>query len=167
MNFGIIYGISSFGLARNLGISRSQAKQYIDAYFTQYPEIKTYMDETIQFAQTNGFVKTPIGRRIYIDGFNSPATRQFAQRSAINAPIQGGAADIIKMAMIRVFKVLAESQLDITPLLQVHDELIFEVADKDIEPAQKIIKENMEKVIQLSVPLVVEVGVAKNWLAAH
>jgi DNA polymerase-1 len=167
VNFGIIYGISSFGLARNLGISRSQAKQYIDAYFTQYPEIKTYMDKTIQFAQKNGFVKTPIGRRIYIDGFNIPAMRQFANRSAINAPIQGGAADIIKMAMIRVFKVLKESKLDITPLLQVHDELIFEVAEKDIESAKQIIKENMEKVIKLSIPLVAEIGVADNWLDAH
>ena len=167
VNFGIIYGISSFGLARNLGISRSQAKQYIDAYFTQYPEIKTYMDKTIQFAQKNGFVKTPIGRRIYIDGFNIPAMRQFANRSAINAPIQGGAADIIKMAMIRVFKVLKESKLDIKPLLQVHDELIFEVAEKDIESAKQIIKENMEKVIKLSIPLVAEIGVADNWLDAH
>ena len=167
VNFGIIYGISGFGLARNLGISKAQAKQYIDAYFAQYPEIKTYMDETIQFAQKNGFVKTPIGRRIYIDGFNIPAMRQFANRSAINAPIQGGAADIIKMAMIRVFKVLDKSQLDIKPLLQVHDELIFEVAEKDIEKAKSIIKENMEKVVQLSIPLVAEVGVANNWRDAH
>jgi DNA polymerase-1 len=93
--------------------------------------------------------------------------RQFANRSAINAPIQGGAADIIKMAMIRVFKVLKESKLDITPLLQVHDELIFEVAEKDIESAKQIIKENMEKVIKLSIPLVAEIGVAENWLDAH
>lgn len=167
VNFGIIYGISAFGLARNLGISRTQANQYIEAYFKQYPEIRKYMEQTIQFADTNAYVQTPFGRRIYVEGLNNSATRQFAHRAAINAPIQGGAADIIKMAMIRVFKVLADEKLDIYPLLQVHDELIFEVADKDIESAKRIIKENMEKVIKLSIPLVAEVGIGHNWREAH
>lgn len=167
VNFGIIYGISGFGLARNLGISRGQANQYIESYFAQYPEIKKYMEQTIQFADTNGYVQTPFSRRIYIEGLNNSATRQFAHRAAINAPIQGGAADIIKMAMIRIFKVLDEKKLDIYPLLQVHDELIFEVAEKDIEYAKNIIKENMEKIVHLSVPLIVEIGVGHNWREAH
>ncbi len=167
VNFGIIYGISGFGLARNLGISRGQANQYIESYFAQYPEIKKYMEQTIQFADTNGYVQTPFGRRIYIEGLNNSTTRQFAHRAAINAPIQGGAADIIKMAMIRVFKVLDEKKLDIYPLLQVHDELIFEVTDKDIETAKNLIKDNMEKVVHLSVPLIVEIGTGHNWREAH
>ncbi len=167
VNFGIIYGISAFGLARNLGISRTEANRYIESYFSQYPEIKRYMEHTIQFVDTHGYVQTPLGRRIYITGLNNTATRQFAHRSAINAPIQGGAADIIKMAMIRINKIIKDSGLDITMLLQVHDELIFEVAEKDIEKAQRIIKENMEKVIHLSVPLVAEVGIGHNWRDAH
>ena len=125
------------------------------------------MEQTIQFADTNGYVQTPFGRRIYIEGLNNSATRQFAHRAAINAPIQGGAADIIKMAMIRVEKVLKESSLDITLLLQIHDELIIEVAKKDIESAKALIKENMEKVVQLSVPLIVEIVIVYNWREAH
>ena len=167
INFGIIYGISGFGLARNLKISRTEANKYIEAYFQQYPEIKQYMKKTIEFAGTNGYVQTPFGRKIYIDGFESGRTRSFAERAAINAPIQGGAADIIKIAMIRVEKVLNEKKIPATLLLQIHDELIFEVPKEHTEEASKIIKENMEQVVKLSVPLVVEVGIGANWREAH
>ena len=167
INFGIIYGISGFGLARNLGISRSEANKYIESYFAQYPEIKSYMKKTIEFAGTNGYVVTPFGRKIYIGGFESGRTRSFAERAAINAPIQGGAADIIKMAMIRVEKVLKEKNVPAKLLLQIHDELIFEVPENRKEEAEKIIKENMEQVVKLSVPLVAEVGMGKNWREAH
>ena len=167
INFGIIYGISAFGLARGLKISRTEANKYIESYFGKYPEIKQYMKKTIDFAGTNGYVQTPFGRKIYIDGFDSGRTRSFAERAAINAPIQGGAADIIKMAMIRVEKVLKEKKIPATLLLQIHDELIFEVPKENAEEAGKIIKENMEQVVKLSVPLVVEVGIGNNWREAH
>ena len=167
INFGIIYGISAFGLSNQLGISRIQAKEYIDAYFEKYPEIKEYMEKTITFAREHEYVMTPFGRKCYIYGINEKSMRQFAERSAINAPIQGGGADIIKMAMINVQKALEQSDLDIKLLLQVHDELVFEVADKDIPEATKLIKQIMESVVHLSVPLIAEVGVAQNWKDAH
>ncbi len=167
INFGIIYGISPFGLAANLGISRTEAKDYIDTYFAEYPEIKQYMTNTQQFAEANGYVATPFGRKVYITGLNNRATKSFALRAAINAPIQGGAADIIKMAMIRVDKALKQSKLDATLLLQVHDELVLEVADKDVEATTKLVKSAMEQVIGLSLPLVAEVGIGDNWKDAH
>lgn len=167
INFGIVYGISAFGLSNQLGISRSEAKNYIDAYLGKYPEIKEYMDKTIAYAHEHEYVVTPFGRRCYVYGINDKMMRSFAERSAINAPIQGGAADIIKLAMIKVNQKLKKSNLDIKMLLQVHDELIFEVADKDIESASQLIKETMENVVHLSVPLVVEVGVDNNWKDAH
>ena len=167
INFGIIYGISAFGLAANLGISRTEAKNYIDTYFAEYPEIKQYMTNTEQFAEANGYVTTPFGRKVYITGLDNRATKSFALRAAINAPIQGGAADIIKMAMIRVDKALKQSKLDATLLLQVHDELVLEVADKDIDATTKLVKSAMEQVIGLSLPLVAEVGIGDNWKDAH
>ncbi len=167
INFGIIYGISAFGLAANLGISRTEAKDYIDTYFAEYPEIKQYMTNTQQFVEANGFVTTPFGRKIYISGLNNNTTKSFALRAAINAPIQGGAADIIKMAMIRVDKALKHSNLDATLLLQVHDELVFEVADKDVEQTTQLVKQAMEQVVGLSLPLITEVGIGDNWKDAH
>ena len=167
INFGIVYGISAFGLSNQLGISRSDAKKYIDAYFDKYPQIKTYMDKTIAFAHEHEYVETPFGRKCYVYGINDKMLRSFAERAAINAPIQGGAADIIKLAMIKLNKELKQSNLDATLLLQVHDELIFEVADKDIEDTVKLIKNAMENVVQLSVPLIAEVGVGNNWKEAH
>lgn len=167
INFGIIYGISAFGLANQLGISRSEAKGYIDAYFEKYPEIKTYMEKTIAFAREHGYVLTPFGRKCFIYGINDKSMRSFAERSAINAPIQGGGADIIKMAMIKVCQDIKESSLDIKLLLQVHDELIFEVADSQAEQAAEIVKKAMENVVRLSVPLIAEVGIADNWKDAH
>lgn len=167
INFGIIYGISAFGLAANLGISRTEAKAYIDTYFGQYPEIKKYMQETEQFAERNGFVTTPFGRTIHIAGLDNKMTKNFALRAAINAPIQGGAADIIKMATIKVCHILQQANLDAALLLQVHDELVFEIAEQDVTQASELIKEAMEKVVHLSVPLVAEVGVGDNWKEAH
>ncbi|MBQ9739019.1 MAG: DNA polymerase I [Alphaproteobacteria bacterium] len=167
INFGIVYGISAFGLSNQLGISRSEAKQYIDAYFDKYPEIKTYMDKTIAFAHEHEYVETPFGRKCYVYGINDKGLRSFAERAAINAPIQGGAADIIKLAMKKVVRELTQSHLDASLLLQVHDELIFEVADSDVEQASTLIKNAMETVVDLSVPLIVEVGVGNNWKEAH
>lgn len=167
INFGIVYGISAFGLSNQLGISRGDAKKYIDAYFDRYPQIKTYMDKTIAFAHEHEYVETPFGRKCYVYGINEKMLRSFAERAAINAPIQGGAADIIKLAMIKLDKELRQSNLDATLLLQVHDELIFEVADKDVDVAAKLIKNVMENVVQLSVPLIAEVGVGNNWKEAH
>ncbi len=167
INFGIVYGISAFGLANQLGIARGEAARYINTYFEKYPEIKTYMDQTIAFAQQNGYVLTPMGRRCFIKGFESPRTRGFAERSAINAPIQGGAADLIKLAMIQVVQRLKEADIRADLLLQVHDELIFEVADSDTERAQKIIQTTMEQIADLSVPLLVDVGVGHSWKDAH
>ena len=167
VNFGIIYGISAFGLAANLDISREEAKRYIDSYFEQYPEIKTYMQQTQQFAEVNGYVETPFGRKIYLAGLDNKATKSFALRAAINAPIQGGAADIIKMAMIRANQALKQTNLDCKLLLQVHDELVFEVAEKDIEAAKTLIKTAMEKVVTLSVPLIADVNCGLNWKEAH
>lgn len=167
INFGIIYGISAFGLANQLGISRTEAKQYIDAYFAKYPEIKTYMETTIAFAHENGYILTPFGRKCFIYGINEKSLRSFGERAAINAPIQGGAADIIKMAMIEVQREIAAQKLDITLLLQVHDELIFEVANNDIEAAKTLIKSAMESVVSLDVPFIADVGVGHNWKEAH
>ncbi len=167
INFGIVYGISAFGLSNQLGISRTEAKQYIDAYMGKYPEIKAYMDKTIAYAHEHEYVVTPFGRKCYVYGINDKMLRSFAERAAINAPIQGGAADIIKMAMIKVDKEIKKSDLDINLLLQVHDELIFEVADRDVQKASELIKNVMENVVQLSIPLITEVGVADNWKDAH
>ncbi len=167
INFGIIYGMSPFGLASQLNIPKADAKRYIDAYFTEYPEIKTYMDETTRFAEENGFVMTPFGRRIYLPDIHNKATKAFALRSAINAPIQGGAADIIKKAMIDVSAALKKAGLDASLLLQVHDELVFEVATSDVEAATALIKDKMEHASRQSIPLIVEVGVGDNWKEAH
>ena len=167
INFGIIYGMSAFGLASQLGISRQEAGNYINAYFKEYPEIKAYMDETTQFASTNGYVLTPMGRKCFIRGIMDPKMRGLATRAAINAPIQGGAADIIKIAMQKVVEKLKETKLDAALLLQVHDELVLEVKESDTQQVAALLKETMEKAVTLSVPLVVEVDVADNWKDAH
>ncbi len=167
INFGIVYGISAFGLARQLGISNGEAKGYIDAYFDKYPEIKTYMNNTIAFASEHHFVLTPFGRKCYITGFDRPATKGFASRAAINAPIQGGAADIIKMAMAKMQKELFVRQLKTKILLQVHDELIFEVPETEVDEVKALVKEVMENVVSLKVPLITEIGIGKNWKEAH
>ena len=167
INFGIIYGMSAFGLANQLGISRQEASNYINAYFKEYPEIKAYMDETTQFASTNGYVLTPMGRKCFIRGIMDPKMRGLATRAAINAPIQGGAADIIKIAMQKVVEKLKETSLDASLLLQVHDELVLEVKESDTQQVAALLKETMENAVTLSVPLVVEVDIADNWKDAH
>ena len=173
INFGIIYGISGFGLARQLSIPRGEAQDYIKAYFARFPGIQSYMEETKIKAREDKFVETLFGRRIYIGDIAAanPAMRQFAERQAINAPIQGSAADIIKRAMIAMPQAIADSGLDIKMLLQVHDELIFEVPDGQAEHASQLIRQVMESahegVLSLDVPLVAEAGIAKNWALAH
>ncbi len=169
INFGIIYGISAFGLARQLQIPRGEAKEFIDAYFDEFPEIKTYMDETKAIAKKQGYVTTLFGRRCQTPGFNdkNPNVRGFAERAAINAPIQGGAADIIKRAMIRLPQALKDEGLAGTMLLQVHDELIFEVPDKEVDDTTAVIKRVMEDAARLDVPLVADAGSGANWAEAH
>ena len=173
INFGIIYGISAFGLARQLGISRSEASDYIKAYFSNFPGIRNYMERIKTAAREDGFVETLFGRRIYISGFESSnqAMRGFAERQAINAPIQGSAADFIKRAMIRLPDALARAGITADMLLQVHDELIFEVPSSQAEAAREMIINIMQQagnpVIDLSVPLVAEAGIAESWAEAH
>ncbi|SIQ47135.1 DNA polymerase I [Acidiphilium rubrum] len=169
INFGIIYGISAFGLARQLGIENGEAKRYIDAYFARYPEIRRYMNETREFARTHGYVATPFGRRCYVPGIadKNPARRSYAERQAINAPLQGGAADIIKRAMVRLPAAIAASGLTLRLLLQVHDELLFEAATDQAEPAAALVRGIMQEAAVLSVPLLVEAGIGGNWSDAH
>ncbi len=169
INFGIIYGISGFGLARNLGIERSEAQAFINAYFAKFPEIRDYMDRAKDEAKSNGYVMTPFGRRCWMPGIadKNPAVRNFAERQAINAPIQGGAADIIKRAMIHLPDALKQARLKADMLLQVHDELIFEVPDAEVEATIKVVKKVMEGAAHISVPLVVDTGTGPNWDKAH
>ena len=169
INFGIIYGISGFGLARQLGIPRGAAQEYINAYFAKFPEIRDYMEETKTQARKQGFVTTLFGRRVTIPYINekNPNMRGFAERAAINAPIQGGAADIIKRAMIKLPGALADAKLSALMLLQVHDELVFEVAEAEIEKTSKVVKKTMEAAVQLDIPLTVDVGTGANWAEAH
>lgn len=169
INFGIIYGISQYGLAKQIGISVAEAKDYISSYFQIMPEIKRYMDETIQYAHENGFVETPFGRKCYVGDINSTNQRlvAFAERAAINAPIQGGAADIVKMAMIRLDKALSESNLDAKLLLQVHDELVVEVKEDNAPQVAELMKNIMENIVDLPVKFIAETGIGKNWNEAH
>jgi DNA polymerase-1 len=173
INFGIVYGISGFGLANQLGIPQSEASDYIKKYFTRFPGIRDYMEDTKQFARTHGFVETLFGRRIHIREINSkvPGFRGGAERAAINAPIQGSAADIIRRAMVRLPSALADAKLKASMLLQVHDELIFEAPEKETDKSCKLIAQIMEKAalpaVEISVPLVVEARAADNWDAAH
>jgi DNA polymerase-1 len=168
-NFGIIYGISSFGLAQNLNISRSDAKNLIDNYFKSYPKVKEYMDKQIAFARDNEYVITLFGRRRYLPDINSrnAIVRGMAERNAINAPIQGTAADVIKIAMINIFNKIQSEKLKSSMILQVHDELVFDVYTSELEQLVQIVKYGMENACLLSVPLLVEIGTGKNWLEAH
>ena len=169
INFGLIYGMSAFGLAKQLGIQRPAAQNYIDLYFRRYPGVKSYMDNTREQAKQLGYVETLFGRRLYLPEINArnAQRRQYAERTAINAPMQGSAADIIKRAMIAVASWIPESGLDLRMVMQVHDELVFEVADDQIGLASKGIRERMESAALLGVPLLVEIGVGPNWDHAH
>ena len=173
INFGIIYGISPFGLARNLSIPQRDAKEYIDRYFERFPGIRAYMDETIAFCRQHGYVRTLFGRKCHINSINekNPAHRGFGERAAINAPIQGTAADIVRRAMIRMPDALKSANLNARMLLQVHDELVFEVPYAELDQTSKIVCQVMEDAaapaVNLSVPLTVGVGIGDNWDEAH
>lgn len=169
INFGLIYGMSAFGLARQLGIERAEAARYIDIYFERYPGVRAYMDRTRAMAHESGFVETVYGRRLTLPDIHArqAQVRQAAERAAINAPMQGTAADIIKRAMLRVDSALAQSALNCHLLLQVHDELVFEVQDGSMDTARELIRVEMEAAADLSVPLVVEIGVGPSWFEAH
>jgi DNA polymerase I len=173
INFGIIYGISAFGLAQNLGIPQGEAKAYIDAYFERYPGIRDYMERMKKAAREQGFVTTLFGRKIHVPGIKdkNPAMRSFSERAAINAPIQGTAADIIKRAMIRVPPALESAKLGARMLLQVHDELLFEVPKAEVEETSALVREVMENAchpaVELSVPLTADAGTGANWAEAH
>ena len=169
INFGLIYGMSAFGVASNLGISRTDAKNYIDRYFERYPGVARYMDETRQLAREQGYVETVFGRRLWLPEINSPngPRRQAAERAAINAPMQGTAADIIKLSMIAVQNWLEKEKLDSKLIMQVHDELVLDVPEKELAIVREKLPELMAQVARLKVPLIAEVGVGDNWDQAH
>jgi len=168
-NFGIIYGISVFGLSDRLSIPRAEAKELIDGYFTTYPDVKKYMDDAIQKAKENGYVETLFGRKRFLPDINSQNSivRGFSERNAINAPIQGTAADIIKIAMVRIQARLENENLQAKMTMQVHDELNFTVPTAEIDVVTTVVVEEMENAITLQVPLIADCGVGANWLEAH
>jgi DNA polymerase I len=169
VNFGIIYGISAFGLSENLNISRAEAARIINAYFTEYPSVKQFMDSQIQFARQNGYVETILGRRRYLRDINSSnaIVRGFDERNAINAPIQGSSADMIKIAMIHIHNELKNRNLKTKMLLQVHDELVFDVPKEEVEEVRTLVVEKMKNAIQLKVPVEVDSNIGNDWLEAH
>lgn len=169
INFGLIYGMSAFGLGRQLGIPRREAQEYVDLYFSRYPDVKQFMDDTKESARDRGFVETVYGRRLYLPEIKArnPARRQYAERTAINAPMQGTAADIIKRAMITLHRWLNDSGVEARMIMQVHDELVFEVAEAAVAEVQTVVVKQMEAAAELSVPLKVDVGVGENWDEAH
>ena len=169
INFGLIYGMSAFGLAGNLGIERSAAQSYIEKYFSRFSGVKRYMDETRLEAKARGYVQTVFGRRLWLPEINSPngPRRQGAERAAINAPMQGTAADLIKLAMIAVQGWLETEKLQSKMIMQVHDELVLEVPETELALVREKLPELMRNVAQLKVPLIAEVGVGKNWDEAH
>lgn len=169
VNFGIIYGVSAFGLSENLGIPRSEAKMLIDNYFAQYPSIKKYMDDQIKFASEKGYVQTLLGRKRWLKDINSSnaVVRGFAERNAINMPIQGTAADMIKLAMIAIHKAFKERNLKSRMLLQVHDELVFDAHRSELDIIKPLILDLMRNALPLAVPVEAEMGTGNNWLEAH
>jgi DNA polymerase-1 len=169
VNFGIIYGVSAFGLSNQTDLNRTEAKELIDTYYTTYPRLKAYIAEQIDFARDNGYVQTVLGRRRYLKDINSQnaVVRGAAERNAVNAPIQGSAADIIKIAMIRIHEKLQSGKFKTKMLLQVHDELVFDAYKPELEIVQELIKNEMENAFKLEVPLVVDLGTGNNWLEAH
>ncbi|MCK5840347.1 MAG: DNA polymerase I, partial [Bacteroidales bacterium] len=167
--FGIIYGISAFGLSERLNISRKEAAEIINQYLYKYPGIQDYMDKTIAFARENGFVETIMGRRRYIREINSgnATVRAFSERNAINAPIQGSAADMIKIAMINIFNEFKKRKLKSRMILQVHDELVFDAHRDELEIIKPIIDNEMKNAIPMNVPIEVDINTGENWLDAH
>jgi DNA polymerase-1 len=169
VNFGIIYGISAFGLAQDIGVSNAEAKRYIDSYFGRYPKVREFIDRTVEQARTTGYVTTLLGRKRYIPELSSSSApvRGFGERMAVNTPIQGTAADLIKMAMISIHDAIARRGFRSRMILQVHDELLFEVPDDEVEPMKGMVRDSMEGVLKLSVPIKVDLGTGKNWEEAH
>ena len=169
VNFGIIYGVSAFGLSQQTNLNRTEAKELIDTYYATYPKLRNYIHEKVDFARDNGYVTTVLGRRRYLKDINSQnaVVRGAAERNAVNAPIQGSAADIIKLAMIAIQSKLESENWKAKMLLQVHDELVFDVPKEEVEALQKMIKNEMENAFSLDVPLVVDMGIGTNWLEAH
>ena len=165
MNFGIVYGISDYGLAQGLGISNQEAQEYINAYFERYPGVRDYIRETIQSAKNMGYVTTLLNRRRYIPDINSRNyhLRSFAERAAMNTPIQGSAADIIKVAMVNVYNHLKQNNFKTKLLLQVHDEIILNVPKTELLPVKQILKQDMENAISLKVPLVADFTQGYTW----
>ena len=167
VNFGIVYGVSAFGLSNQTNLNRKESKALIDAYYETYPQLKSYIRKQVDFARENGYVETILGRRRYLRDINSQNSivRSAAERNAVNAPIQGSAADIIKIAMLRIHEKLKE--FDSQMLLQVHDELVFDAKKSELDALTNMIKIEMEQAYKLQVPLVVDVGTGTNWLEAH
>jgi len=168
-NFGIIYGISAFGLSQRMYITRTEARQLIDGYFETYPGVRAFMDKCIRMARENGYVETMYGRRRYLPDINSrnSVVRGNAERNAINSPIQGSAADIIKIAMIQIQNAFEKEQIKSVMNLQVHDELNFDVKPNEADRVKEIVREKMEKAAPLKVPLIIDMGERANWLEAH
>jgi len=166
VNFGIIYGMSSFGLAKDLGISLLEAQDFIDRYFLRYPKVKKFMDDQIAECEDNGFVITLLNRRRYIPEINNTnmTVRQFAQRQAINTPVQGSAADLLKLAMINIHKEMETKELSSKMILTVHDELVFDVPKEEMSEMVKLVKQHMENAMKLSVPIKVTVKSGSDWL---
>ena len=169
VNFGIVYGVSAFGLSNQTSLSRKESAELIEAYYVTYPRLKSYINEQIQFARENGYVQTILGRRRYLKDINSAnaIVRGAAERNAVNAPIQGSAADVIKIAMINIHKKLTSENWKSKMLLQVHDELVFDVHNSELEKIKPMIKHEMENAFKMQVPLEVELGIGMNWLEAH
>jgi DNA polymerase-1 len=169
VNFGIIYGVSAFGLSNQTDLSRGEAKDLIDTYYATYPKLRNFISEQVDFARDHGYVQTVLGRRRYLKDINSrnAVVRGAAERNAVNAPIQGSAADIIKIAMIHIYNKLEKGNFKTKMLLQVHDELVFDVYKPELETIKTLVKTEMENAYKLSVPLVVDLGVGNNWLEAH
>jgi DNA polymerase-1 len=169
VNFGIVYGVSAFGLSQQTDMSRKEAKAAIDGYFRTYPGIKAYMDDQVAFARENGYVETITGRRRYLKDIESrnAVVRGHSERNAVNAPIQGSAADIIKLAMIEIDRAMRAEGLKSKMLLQVHDELVFDAVEGELEALKALVVEKMEAAVDLAVPMIAEVGTGKTWLEAH
>ncbi|MGO1751827.1 MAG: DNA polymerase, partial [Psychroflexus sp.] len=169
VNFGIIYGVSAFGLSNQTDLSRKESKELIDTYYETYPKLRSYIDQQIAFAREYGYVKTVMGRRRYLKDINArnAMVRGGAERNAVNAPVQGSAADIIKVAMISIFDEMNKREMKSQMLLQVHDELIFDAHNDEVDELKTLIKDKMESAFKLNVPLDVEIGTGNNWLEAH
>jgi len=169
VNFGIIYGVSAFGLSQQTDLSRTEAKELIETYYTTYPKLRAYIKDQVDFARDHGYVATVLGRRRYLKDINSQnaIVRGAAERNAVNAPIQGSAADIIKLAMIAIQKRLKSESWKSKMLLQVHDELVFDVPKEEVDDLKAMVKSEMENAFDIDVPLVVDIGIGNNWLEAH